>query len=161
MRARVGSAVLFCSLLSCGQLQAEGETKRESVPAPARDPCERAPAAAERPRKVVISHPFKSGPASRNRADVFAVWELSADGELARTPQRFAMGRAADGQDIVFTPDGRIGVVVQEDGSLGVFRFTPDGVEVIHAAFTGDLPGEPCSDGPERPPSLCARHALA
>ena len=37
---------------------------------------------------------------------------------------------------IVFTPDGEIGLVSQDDGSIGVFRLPPGGPpHVIHAAF--------------------------
>jgi hypothetical protein len=39
---------------------------------------------------------------------------------------------------IAFTPDGRIGIVPQEQGTLGVFRFTDQGrIEVVHRAFRG------------------------
>jgi len=48
------------------------------------------------------------------------------------------MGRAVDGR-IAFTPDGKVGIVAQDDGSLGVFRVNSStgGVDVVHAGFTG------------------------
>jgi hypothetical protein len=52
------------------------------------------------------------------------------------------MGRSTIGA-IAFTPDGELGFVAQEDGSLGVFRMTDGGgVEVLHAAFEGDFYAE-------------------
>ncbi len=105
-------------------------------PAPLSDasPCPRTPADADRPRKVVVSHPYTSDgdPATRYR-----VLDLAENGVLTTTATSFEMGRSFSGE-IVFTPDGEIGLVAQDDGSLGVFRFDAGGLpQVVHAAFTG------------------------
>jgi hypothetical protein len=98
--------------------------------------CARGPAPADRARKVVISHPYL---AAGGAARAWEVLELSAAGALSLTGVRFEMGRATDGR-IAFTPDGAVGLVAQEDGTLGVFRFDPDGsVHVVHARFEGSF----------------------
>ncbi|MDF2692842.1 MAG: hypothetical protein K0S65_1225 [Labilithrix sp.] len=95
--------------------------------------CPRAANAADRTRKVVVSHPFGEGGA---KTKLFEVLELSTTGELARTNETFEMDRAL--AEIAFTPDGKIGLVAQEDGSVGVFTFDTTGkVRVVHTAFKG------------------------
>jgi hypothetical protein len=97
------------------------------------DGCVRAPAAADRDRKVVVSHPFAAG------QNVYRVLDLSRAGELTDPGVTFTMGRSNLGE-IAFTPDGEIGIAVQDDGTLGVFRLDDDGApEVLHAAFAGDF----------------------
>src|SRR5207245_4703195 len=96
--------------------------------------CARQPAAADRTRKVVVSHPFA---ASGQKDTRFEVLELDTSGTLTKTNLTFNMG-TANSRAIQFTPDGEIGVVAQDDGSLGVFRFDAAGmVQVINAAFKG------------------------
>ncbi|MEM9071413.1 MAG: hypothetical protein AAGE52_23100 [Myxococcota bacterium] len=96
--------------------------------------CPRLPAPADRVRRVVISHPFATDGAP---AEVFEVLELSQDGTLSRPDTTFTMGRATQ-TPIAFTPDGEVGAVAQDDGSLGVFRLNDDGsVEVMHASYDG------------------------
>ncbi|MDX9721644.1 MAG: hypothetical protein RBU37_12915 [Myxococcota bacterium] len=99
------------------------------------DPCA-PPAAADSLRRVVLSHPYAPGePAGR----LYEVLELSADGKLSRPQQFFEMERALWGE-IHFTPNGRIGVVVQDRGTLGVFRFEDDhSVAVVHDGFSEDF----------------------
>lgn len=93
--------------------------------------CPREPAAADRARFVVLAHPF--GDPS------YEVLALSADGALSRPGTRFVMGKAAD-SPIVFTPDGEVGIVAQDDGSLGVFTLDAGGAPtVVHRALTGDF----------------------
>lgn len=90
-------------------------------------------------RRVVVSHPFPDDGGSRdNRWEVFT---LSATGTLAPTGTFFRMGRSSDGASpIVFTADGRIGLVAQEDGTIGVFRFDDQQVvTVVHAGFAGNF----------------------
>jgi hypothetical protein len=82
-----------------------------------------------RARAVVVSHPYD---ADGNGANVFELLELSAEGELSRTDTFFELGRASFGE-ITFTPDGRYGLVPQEDGTVGVFAV--DGPAVIEAAW--------------------------
>lgn len=88
------------------------------------------------PRKIVIGHPYD---ANGGPAPVWEVLDLSATGTLSKTGKTFQMGRAYAGE-IVFTPDGKVGIVVQDDGSLGVMRFEDDGaVTVVHAKFEGSF----------------------
>jgi hypothetical protein len=113
-------------------------TPSTNDPPPAGDPtkCTRAPKTADLARKVVVSHPY--GKEAEDKAKLFEVLELSLDGKLTRTGKTFEMGRAFD--TITFTPDGEIGMAVQEDGSIGVFAFDANGeVRVVQAAFTGDF----------------------
>lgn len=93
-------------------------------------------------RKVVVSHPFPDDGGTRdNRYEVF---DLTSSGMLTANGPQFRMGRSSDySSPIVFTPDGRIGFVTQEQGTIGVFRFDEGGVVVVHAAFvTGFSPGK-------------------
>jgi len=97
--------------------------------------CPRTPAAADRPRRVIVSHPFSA--TTGKKAPLFEVLDLSADGTLTRpvAPVIFSMGPAL-AAPIVFTPDGEIGLVAQDDGSVGVVHLPATGApEVIHAAF--------------------------
>ncbi|MFK7992477.1 MAG: hypothetical protein AB8I08_41025 [Sandaracinaceae bacterium] len=97
--------------------------------------CPRAPAAADRVRYAVIQRPFDGGSAS----DRWEVLSLGADGALSRTGTVFTMGRAFQGV-VSFTPDGEVGIIAQDDGSLGVFTLSADGVPtVVHAAFEGEF----------------------
>jgi DNA-binding beta-propeller fold protein YncE len=51
----------------------------------------------------------------------------------------FKMGTALD-RPIVYTPDGEIGLVAQDDGSVGVFRLSAGKAPtVVHAAFKGSF----------------------
>jgi len=73
------------------------------------------------------------------KANVFEVLELSATGTLTRPDRTFMMGRGAFGV-ISFTPDGEVGMLAQEDGSVGVFRIDAGGAAtVVHAALTGEF----------------------
>lgn len=91
----------------------------------------RATPAPDGDRVVVVSLPY--GPGGR-QANAYARLSLSAEGELSDAGERFEMGRAYSGE-IVFTPDGSLGIAVQDDGSLGIFL--ADGT-VIDPAF-GDV----------------------
>jgi DNA-binding beta-propeller fold protein YncE len=96
--------------------------------------CPRLPAAADRVRHVVISHPYTAGGAKDTRFEVLA---LSATGTLSKTAATFSMGRLFDGE-IVFTPDGELGFVAQEDGTLGAFRLDAAGMPtVLQAGLKG------------------------
>ena len=98
--------------------------------------CNRQPQAADRVRRVVVSHPYD---AAGNTTSDWEVLALSADGTLAASGTVFQMGRATDGV-IAMTPDGEIGLAAQEDGSLGVFRLDPDGTpHVVAAKMTGSF----------------------
>ena len=98
--------------------------------------CARTPAPADRARYVVASHPFA---ADGGAAAVFEVLDLSQGGALTRpaTPVLFAMGPASNAP-IVFTPDGEVGLVAQDDGTIGVFRLDAAGTPtVVHAGYRG------------------------
>lgn len=98
--------------------------------------CARTPAAADRTRFVVVSHPYD---AAGERAGGYEVLELSATGALTRPGRTFTMGRASFGT-IAFTPDGEVGLVALEDGKLGVFRLDAAGVPiVVDAGFAGSF----------------------
>jgi hypothetical protein len=97
--------------------------------------CPRLPAPADRARKVVVSHPYDSGGA---QAGVYEVLDLAADGTLTRPGVTFSMGRSTYGE-IVFTPDGEVGLVATEDGAVAVFRFDAGGAPiVVHEGFADD-----------------------
>jgi hypothetical protein len=67
------------------------------------------------------------------------VLDLDAAGNLSQPGVTFEMGRGFTGE-VVFTPDGKVGIVVQEDGSLGVLAFDDAGqVSVVHAGFKGSF----------------------
>lgn len=95
--------------------------------------CDRSAGPDDHVRKVVVSHPFD---ADGNKTNAFELLTLGTDGTLARTGTFFSMGAALD-SNIVFTPDGNVALVAQDDGSIGVVRFEPSGPVVVHAAFTG------------------------
>ncbi len=98
--------------------------------------CTRLPAPPDRVRKLVVSHPFD---ASQNPSKDFEVFDLSTSGVITPTGTHFTMGTTNAGR-IVFTPDGTVGIVAQDDGSLGVFTFDASGSpHVVAAAYTGSF----------------------
>lgn len=111
--------------------------------------CPRAPGPADGERRVVVSRPYDSG---GGQVNVWEVLGLSAAGELDRPGVTFEMGRSTLGR-VVFTPDGEVGLVAQQDGSLGVFTIdSQGGAQVVHAAFEGafcatDVVMDPTGDG--------------
>jgi hypothetical protein len=101
--------------------------------------CERMPSPdADAVRHGVVSFPYA---ASQMPASTYEVFTLDASGAITLGGASFEMGRSTIGT-IVFTPDGELGFVAQEDGSLGVFRLAGDSVEVLHARFEGDFYAE-------------------
>lgn len=98
--------------------------------------CPRLPGPADTLRKVVISHPYDS---QAKKTGKYEVLHLAMDGTITRPQVFFEMGVAVFG-NIHFTPDGQVGILVQDDGTLGVFRFLSSGdVEVVHKAFKGSF----------------------
>lgn len=96
--------------------------------------CPRDPAAPDRARHLVIAHPYDG---KGDAATAFEVLNLSATGELSRGGATFDLGRAPFGT-IQFTPDGEVGIVPQDDGTLGIFTLAGDGTPtVVEAAFHG------------------------
>jgi DNA-binding beta-propeller fold protein YncE len=72
-----------------------------------------------------------------DEATAFEVLDLAPDGTMTRPAQRvtFQMGTAL-ASPIVFTPDGAVGLVAQDDGSVGSFRFDAAGSPtVVQAAY--------------------------
>jgi hypothetical protein len=90
---------------------------------------------ATRVRKVVVSHPFVDPSGATQK---FEVLELHTTGELRKTDKTFTMGRAGY-KPIVFTPDGEIGFVAQDKGTIGIFRFDASGTP--HVVDIGLAPG--------------------
>jgi len=98
---------------------------------------------ANRVRQVIVALPFDEAGGQARR---YGRLELDEDGNLSEVVQEFEMGRAFEGP-IVFTPDGRFGVVPQtpvvdsnDSASLGVFRVADDGVvDVLDPGFVGDF----------------------
>jgi hypothetical protein len=97
--------------------------------------CSREPGPANGIRKLVVSRPYGDGGANSSRWEIL---ELDSDGSISSTDHFFEMRRATSGI-IAFTPDGEIGLVPQDDGSVGVFRLTADGAEVIEEGLSGDF----------------------
>jgi len=98
--------------------------------------CPRNPGPADADRFVVISHPYTAG---GDPSHVYEILKLTAAGVLSSTGKTFEMGRSVMG-DMVFTPDGKIGIVVQEDGTLGEFELEADGTAtVLDQGFHGSF----------------------
>jgi hypothetical protein len=98
--------------------------------------CPRLPGPEDAPRAAVVSHPYDSAAAA---SGAYERLDLAVDGTLSRPGVSFTMRRAFSG-GIVFTPDGEVGLVAQDDGTLGVFRVEPDGsVTVVHEGFDGSF----------------------
>ena len=98
--------------------------------------CARTPAAADRARFLVASHPFA---VDGGTATTFEVLSLSETGTLARpaTPVTFSMGPASNAP-VLFTSDGQVGLVAQDDGTIGVFRLDASGApSVVNAGYRG------------------------
>jgi hypothetical protein len=96
--------------------------------------CLSTPPDADARQVLVYSTPYDAngGQASIWHAAEFDDQSLSID-EFAE----FEMGRLSLGE-IVFTPNGSIGFVAQEDGSIGQFRIGENGVEVLETGLSGD-----------------------
>src|SRR5258706_9757707 len=74
--------------------------------------CERTAPTGDHAHHVVVSHPYDAASAQANDWEVL---ELSATGVFSRPNHHFTMGRANIGE-IAFTPDGKVGIAVQDDG---------------------------------------------
>jgi len=100
--------------------------------------CHQTPGPDDGARAVVIAHPYDE---NGNQVGNYEVLELGTDGVLLPTGETFAMGRAVFGE-IVFSPDGQIGIAVHDDGSLGVFRISDQGIDIVHDHFAGSFYAE-------------------
>ena len=139
----VATAAAAIAAFGCGRKSTGGEPSPS--PTPSSTPCVRAPKAATRDRHVVVSRPYD---VNANASSLWEVLVLSSGGALSRPGTTFTMGRATSGR-IVFTPDGEIGIVAQEDGSLGVFRIDAAGVSVVDSAFHGSFYADRVVMGPD------------
>lgn len=96
--------------------------------------CPRALAAEDRVRYGAIGLPYTG---ASDPADTWEIVALSTTGGVSFTGTTFEMGRLPFGE-VVFTPDGQVGMVAQDDGTVGVFTVSATGVPtVVHAAFAG------------------------
>lgn len=103
---------------------------------PLTEGCRSTPAAANRDRLVLIAHPYD---VSGAQADTWATWQMDEDGELSNLDHPFTLGRAFAGT-MRWTPDGQVGVIAHDDGSLGVVLINEGGLPgVVHASLTGDF----------------------
>lgn len=129
------SLVLGLALAACegnNNSAVDGATIDSAVNrADARPGCDRPFAEPDRARKLVVSRPFAGG----NDSTQFEVLDVDNKGTITRPGVTFDMGRTTDGR-IVFTRDGEVGMVAQNDGTVGVFRFDSSGNPVVvHAGF--------------------------
>lgn len=101
------------------------------------NPCPRPLAAADRVRFGAVGLPFDSEGTPGNSYEIV---RMEVDGSLTFTGTIFTMARPRSVGDIVFTPDGEVGITAQDDGTLGVFTVDEDGaVTVVHQAFEGSF----------------------
>jgi hypothetical protein len=101
--------------------------------------CNYDPGTADKERFVIVGHPYDD---ATDPDGSYEVLRLSSAGALTTTGTRFHMGPPAD-KAIEFTPDGRIGFAIQDDGTVGVFEIDAAGaVTVLHEALAGDYYAE-------------------
>jgi hypothetical protein len=138
---RAPTFVSFVFLVGCGNdpssstPDASGGDDDAPIDAPT-SACPRTPKPADRTRHIVVAKPYDTAGA---KANVYEVIEVSATGQLTRPNRTFTMGRGAFGS-IAFTPDGEVGMIAQEGGTLGVFTIDDAGqVTVVHEALGGDV----------------------
>ena len=128
----VGLALAACGG-GGGHAGADAHVASDGAPSDAAS-CNRVAAAADRVRHVVVSRPYD---AAGNAATTYEVLDLSTAGALSRPNVTFSMGTSSEGV-MAFTIDGQIGVVPQDDGSLGIVRLADDGTPtVVSAGLTG------------------------
>ncbi len=98
--------------------------------------CNRDPGPDDRERKVVVSKLYTS---NGDPSNAYEALDMAVEGTFAFPGDVFSMTRSTYSR-IVFTPDGKIGIVAQEDGSLGVFSVNTDGsISVVHESFEGEF----------------------
>ncbi len=98
--------------------------------------CGRVARADDATRYIVVSHPFAA--TTGDKSPDFELLTLPSSGTITQPKLHFQLGIANSG-DIVFTPDGQFGYVVEDDGSIGIFRISSAGMPtVVQAAF---IPG--------------------
>jgi hypothetical protein len=134
-------AALACDPSSGGKGRGEGDSSDGPADtgspgdtgAPPAEGCRATPPAADADRLVVVSLPYSE---SGSAAPTWGALRLRADGTLTDPGARFEMGRGYVGP-VRFTPDGSLGVAVQDDGTLGVFAVADDlSVSVVDPGWT-------------------------
>lgn len=112
----------------------DGASDATDASAPGVTACVRKAVTGDRVRAVIVSHPSDQ---NGEKATDYEIIHLGLDGKLARDGAHFTMGRNFNAP-IFFSPDGEIGIAVQDDdGSLGIFRMTPSGTADVVAAKFG------------------------
>lgn len=132
------AAVVLLALAGCGDgADSLCEACEDAaVVGPDASLCHSAPAGSPGGELVVVSHPYD---AAGDPASTYQVLRLDDSGALTDTATTFEMGRSLGGE-IAFTPDGAVGLLAQEDGTLGVFQLDSAGaVVVVHPSFAGSF----------------------
>lgn len=112
------------------------DTGSSDTDIPVAEGCRAEPLPAARDRLVMVAYPYR---ASGEQAQTWGVYTIDTTGELTDAGVRAEMGRGYGGH-VAFTPDGSIGMVAQDDGSLGVFEAVgPSDVRVIHQRLEGEF----------------------
>ena len=127
------SLLAAAMLLGCPSDDDDSAIGDDDTPEPLWDGCRATPQGADRDRLVVVSFPYGEG---AEQATTWAAMTLTSEGEVVDDGVRFEMGRATGGE-VVFTPDGEVGLAVHEDGTVGVFRVADGEVEVVHPSLSG------------------------
>lgn len=123
MLGRLTSCMLFLLACQTDTLPKHGQSDTAvDTAATIAEGCRADPGDPDKDREVVLSFPYD---ARGRQADLWGTWALSADGNLNPSSTRFSMGRSTMAE-VVFTPDGRLALVPQEDGSIGII--SEDGV---------------------------------
>ena len=98
--------------------------------------CPRPLAAADRVRYGAIGLPYTADADPSNAWEIVAI---STTGGVTFGVDTFTMSRQPLGE-VVFTPDGEVGLVAQDDGTIGVFTVGAAGeATVVHAGFEGSF----------------------
>lgn len=119
-----GSAALLAALCAC-----------HTEPADDGLGCRQSPSPPDRVRYVVVSHPYLDNQDPSGTVEVLA---LDPNGELSATGHTAELAQATSGE-VVFTPDGEIGLFVDKEGGVNALRLGPDGrPTVLRAGWTGD-----------------------
>lgn len=117
-----------------GRTDGGGDTPEDDAGTTA---CPRVAKTGDHARKIVVSHPFKE---AGGKAPDFEVLDYGVDGKITRPTPNVTFTMRPAFRRLAFTPDGKIGIVAQDDGSLGVFTFDDAGkVKVLNEGLTGDF----------------------
>lgn len=146
MRLGLVSALLVLCSIGCdpddpgkhdpGDLTDDSGGDTDDTGSPPTEGCRATPQDADRDRLVMVSFPYG---ADGSQATTWRVFTLDREGALADSEATLEMGRGYGGH-VAFTPDGSIGMVAHDDGTLGVFEAVGAAeARVIHARLAGDF----------------------